>query len=557
MAKITGSTNNSNWTYKLEVSESNVNISNNTSQVTVTAYIGRASSRSYLGGSWSGSITVSGSTQNMSGTISYPTYINGGAWLTLATKTFTVSHNADGSKTASISSSFRSSDFTPSSASASGNVTLTTIPRSSSVSCSGGDIESTTKINITRASSSFTHTITYSFGSLSGTIATKTSSTSINWTIPASFYSQIPNTNSGTGTISCTTYSGNTSVGTKTCQFTAKVTNANPIIGSYSYQDTNLLTTTLTGDNQKIIKNKSYLSFEVGEATALKEATISSYVINFNNQNYTVTPTSGVYELTITPNVSTNTTATLTVTDSRGNKSISSLTIQILDWEKPYGTYSVKRQDNFYSKTFIKVNPNYSSLDGLNSLTIKFRYKKVTESTYSSYINLSAYQEYNINLNNLYDYDIQIKLEDLLDYQEYDIVLPKGIPLLYLDTKNMSVGVNGFPIGKEQFYNKGTFYNEGDVIINGDNVLTRIAGLGELAQTPTATNWNSACGSSTGFYKGTNFSNSPNSEASFLVLHIAFSNVYQRQVAFSLSNSNGVYTRIMNNGTWSSWISVI
>lgn len=124
---INGSTNNSAWTYKLEVTETATNIQNNTSTVQVKAYLGRASSQSYLGGGYSLSVTCDGQSQNQSGTITYPTYINGGAWLELKTFTFTVPHNSDGTKTASISSSLSSNDFTPSYASASGSITLTAL----------------------------------------------------------------------------------------------------------------------------------------------------------------------------------------------------------------------------------------------------------------------------------------------------------------------------------------------------------------------------------------------------------------------------------------------
>lgn len=131
MATINGSTNNSNWTYKLEVSEqvpSDASTSN-LSTVTVDVYIGRASSRSYIGGGWTGTVTVDGSTNNISGTIPYPTYIDGGAWYWIGGTSFSVRHNDDGSKTVGVSSTMSSSNFTPSYCSASGNVTLYTIPR--------------------------------------------------------------------------------------------------------------------------------------------------------------------------------------------------------------------------------------------------------------------------------------------------------------------------------------------------------------------------------------------------------------------------------------------
>ena len=134
MATITGSTSSSLWTFKLEVSEDSYSIQNNTSDVTVRLYIGRASSRSYIGGGWTGSVTVDGSTHNVSGTIPYPTYIDGGGWYEIASTTYYgIGHNADGTKTIAVSSSTSSSVFTPSWCSASGNVTLTTIPRYTSI----------------------------------------------------------------------------------------------------------------------------------------------------------------------------------------------------------------------------------------------------------------------------------------------------------------------------------------------------------------------------------------------------------------------------------------
>ena len=82
---------------------------------------------------------------------------------------------------------------------------------------------SATTISITRASSSFTHTLSYSFGSTSGTIATKTTSTSVSWTPALTLANQIPNALTGTCTITCETYNGSTKIGSKTCTLTLTV----------------------------------------------------------------------------------------------------------------------------------------------------------------------------------------------------------------------------------------------------------------------------------------------------------------------------------------------
>lgn len=124
---ILGTTNNSGWTYKLEVTETSTSILDRTSTIQVKAYLGRASSTSYIGGNYSNTINITGtSSQTQSGTIPYPTYINAGGWYELGTFTFTVPNN-DNPTIVNISATMSSSDFTPSYANASGNMQLTVL----------------------------------------------------------------------------------------------------------------------------------------------------------------------------------------------------------------------------------------------------------------------------------------------------------------------------------------------------------------------------------------------------------------------------------------------
>ncbi|MBO6270911.1 MAG: hypothetical protein J6N19_17415, partial [Clostridium sp.] len=114
-----------------------------------------------------------------------------------------IAGNADGTKSVSIGAVFTC--YTADgrggsgwSVNASQTVTLRTIPRTSSISMPATTMGNAGTISISRASSSFTHTLTYSFGNASGTIATKTSATSVSWTPPTSLATQIPNSTSGT-----------------------------------------------------------------------------------------------------------------------------------------------------------------------------------------------------------------------------------------------------------------------------------------------------------------------------------------------------------------------
>lgn len=122
---INGSTNNNNWTYKLEVIETSTSVLDRTSTIQVKAYLGRASSTSYLGGNFSNTVSVTGAAaQTQNGNIPYPTYISGGGWYELGTFTFIVPNNSNPTNV-TITSTFSSGDFTPSYASASGNMQLT------------------------------------------------------------------------------------------------------------------------------------------------------------------------------------------------------------------------------------------------------------------------------------------------------------------------------------------------------------------------------------------------------------------------------------------------
>lgn len=132
---IGGSTNNSNWTYKLIVTENSTNTSNNTSSVTVEVYIGRRASASYMyGANINCTVGVTGcSNQNINYANSGRVNISANSWLKIGQVTFNVPHNSDGRKDVSISSSFNS-NISPSSGSANGTMTLTAIPRYASIS---------------------------------------------------------------------------------------------------------------------------------------------------------------------------------------------------------------------------------------------------------------------------------------------------------------------------------------------------------------------------------------------------------------------------------------
>lgn len=248
---------------------------------------------------------------------------------TVASGTITIAHNADGTKSFSLSCQAGVYTYAVN-VTASGTHTLNTIPRASSVKASNVNMGSAATITLSRASSSFTHTLTYKFGNASGTIASKTSSTSVSWTPPVSLASQIPSAVSGTCTITCDTYSGSTKVGSKTCTHTLTVpSSVKPTIG-------NLSVTRINGDVPSswgiYVQTKSKATIQITGAAGSYGSSVKSYSISGGGYSGTAdTLTTGFL------NTSGTITFTATVTDSRGRVSDAKTTsISVVAYSPPY-----------------------------------------------------------------------------------------------------------------------------------------------------------------------------------------------------------------------------
>ena len=313
---------------------------------------------------------------------------------------------------------------------------------------------------------------------------------------------------------------------------------------STTYEDTNSTTTAITGNNQLIIRNNSTLEIDVTNATAYKEATLSSITAELNGTIYNGTLSDGSATFDIgTINVSENITAVVTLTDSRGFIGTKNVNIQVLDWVLPTAIINLQRENNFYSETNINVNAEYSSLDNKNTISIKARYKKVSDATYSNWTTLQDDVTTQFTLDNNYEWNVQVVLEDRLGTTTYNLVLDRGIPIAFFDRLKRSLGIDCFPADTESLE------------VDGENILTRIAGYGQKAQVVTG-DWDTACGTASGFYMGNGLTNSPAGttvDGWWWVIHLVHNDEYQRQIAFSFLNNGEIYTRIQNNGTWNSW----
>ena len=388
---------------------------------------------------------------------------------TFASAVLKIAHTPDGSKSFTISGFSGWIYASGTTYASSQTFTLPTIPRASSVSCSTANIGSNATITINRASTSFTHTLTYSFGSLSGTIATKTSSTNISWTIPTTFYGQIPNSKSGTGTITCDTYSGSTLIGSKSTSFTATVSeSASKPTLSPTVSDSNSATTALTGNSSKFIKYYSNASVATG-AQARNSATLKSQKITCGAKS--ITSASG------TINAVESGSFTFSATDSRGYTTTQTVNKTLIEYIKltcslnagaptTAGVATLKISGNYWDGTFGKV---------ANTLTVQYRYKSQGGS-YGSWTTVSATKS-----NNTYNATATISG---LNYQTTYVFQARAIDkLATINTDEQARRTT--PIFD---WSKNDFNVNGTLKINNTNIFDLIYPVGSFYISAKSTN---------------------------------------------------------------------
>lgn len=304
-------------------------VANNTSSVTAKVQLVSTGSSYTINSSASksGSLTINGTKY----TFSFSAALNGNQTKTLFTKTVTVAHASDGSKTCAFAATcginVTLGGTYYGNVTASGNGTFNTIPRATvpTLSASSVNMGASVTINMPRASGSFDHTLTYSFGKASGTIGSGLG-TSKTWEVPISLASQIPSGTSGTCTITCKTYNGSTLIGTKSVSFKAKVPDAVvPTISNVSITET---VSGLAARFGAFVQGKSKVKIGIVAVGAFG-STIKAYKTTVDGKSYSGTaPTTGT--------LSSGTKAvTITVTDSRGRKATATRTITVIAYSAP------------------------------------------------------------------------------------------------------------------------------------------------------------------------------------------------------------------------------
>lgn len=291
-----------------------------------------------------------------------------------------------------------------------GDVTVvsTSQPLASSVGATDANIGSASTITVTKYATAYYHSLQYTFGDLSGYITSsggvsasevKFKTASIAFTVPTAFYAQIPNAKKAKCTIVCRTYSSSDSTTVlgdpATCTFTAKTTSdacAPTVTGTV--KDVNESTIALTGDSNKLIRYKSTAQCTL-TAVPKNSSTISTTKI----RDTVVTGTEEDGVVTVTKNytsvysVVSNTSFAFSATDSRGYTSKATVAPDVVSYIKLTLNPIVKRPSPTGSQIGITFSGNYyrGSFGAYsNTLTVQYRYRASTESTFTSWTTIGS-----------------------------------------------------------------------------------------------------------------------------------------------------------------------
>ena len=322
------STSNQYIKYRVKLTLNSQNVTNNTSNVTVEIQVWRTNTGYTTYGHGTCYVTIDGTQYTSSITNDHKFTYN--SYTVIFSRTLNITHNADGTKNLTISAYISHSRF--SSSSQSWSTSLDTIPRASSVSVSPSSVNfgNSVTINISRHSSSFTHTLRYSVAGQSGTIATGVG-TSYSWSVPTSLINGISNDDRATCTIYCDTYSGSTNIGTKSTTVTLIIPVSSVSLSASSVNYGSSVTINISRAHSKLTHRIRYnWNNNTGTIVSSTSSTSYNWTVPNNFMNYI-------------PN-STSTTGTIYVDTYNGTKLV--------------GTKSVSLKTNVPSS----VVPSFSSI---------------------------------------------------------------------------------------------------------------------------------------------------------------------------------------------------
>ncbi|MGT2852808.1 DUF859 family phage minor structural protein [Streptococcus pasteurianus] len=480
-------------------------------------------------------------------------------------KDYVVNHDGNGNKTVNISFKVDVNTGGYGSATVSLSIPLPQIHRASDVSASTGTIGSAMTINISRKNSAFMHTVKYSFGSKSGTIATNVG-TSCSWTPPADLATVIPNATAGIGGITVDTYSGSTKIGSKSAQLTLNVpTSMTPKLGSITLTDSNTAVKNLLNTANTFAEIVSDIKVAFNSATGVQGSTITDYHAEIVNKNQSTSDNNGNLGL-MKWNGSAQVKAW--VVDSRGRSSNAVTTnITVLEYFLPTLTFTAVRGDTNQSSDKIvvsrtaKIAPLKIGNVQKNSFKLSFKTAPFGTTTYTSDTGAGVNDKVTNTLTNskatlsgTFDigksYEVYGVLEDALTSSGTVKAPPVSPEKMVMGMAETAVSFGKYPENTNAVDSDWVFKYKNKDIQHHQMTLND----GQATFLKSGTDLNTIV--ETGFYRGDGLVNRPTGSGTHTWTWIKVSKhdtgswVLQEAIDF-----NGVVSayRVKKSGSWQSW----
>ena len=358
------------------ISAGTPSIPNNTTPVTVTVYANWRYGY-YNKNNKSGTLKIDGTSYSFAAP--FNTGVSSSGSCTLYSKTVNVGHNSNGTKTLSVSASYVTGVVGTVTGSAS--KVLTTIPRVSDLEI---DIETVLADGVSKATAtatkkatSFTDVLTVTLGDYSQEVES-----GVAFSIPMEWINAISGT-SAVATVKVETFSGSTSIGTKTVNLTVTVPDTVvPVINNVGITEAVAAVTNAFGN--RFVQNLSQLNVDV-DASGVYGSTIKSYSTTLDGVNYiqqaftsNVIKTAGTLDIKVK------------ITDSRGRSAEETVTVDIVEYVKPTITSMVYihcdsdgTQNSSGECTKVTIAGKVYPVEEQNTKALKLKYKSTAEEVYT------------------------------------------------------------------------------------------------------------------------------------------------------------------------------
>lgn len=471
MASIYGSTSKG-WKLRLDWAITGQSISNNRSTISLDLWI-------YDGTGYSQNESANEAYYIIQGEKRWNPYnYSTTGWYKLGSKSITVNHNADGTKSVTLTAEWDcgfDSSYTPRHLSLSDTVTLKTIPRASVVSAAKtGTLGTALTISLNRKSENFTDKLYYKIGSNSAVLITNDAGTSYSWTPPINLATNAPNSATLPVTIISNTYNGDDYVGRSECQVMLSVPESVAPTLSFAISDPTGVRETYGGYVQLRSKVKVDIT-----ASGAQGSTIKSYSIKVGDI-YAATSASGTTDYL--PNSGTLE-ITCTVTDSRGRTASQTQNITVLAYSKPTITaISAARcnQDGTANRagTYGKVtfSASITPLSNINTAAYAVQYREVGTDSWSTADSPAAGNFAPADVSVVFPadknkrFEVRVVATDAFESIGSSIRdLPAAYALYHLAKHLISVGIgrlcdkaNAFQVGLDSYFDKNVQV-DGDV----------------------------------------------------------------------------------------------